>query len=86
MTSERLEDRPKKLIVEQLSLKAKPEEIGDTEDLRNEWTSDSVRILQFVVGLEEKFEITLEDADFTIENFRTVSRIAAVVRSKKPDV
>ena len=85
METTRIEDRLKSLIVEQLFLKAKPEDIGDEDDLSKEWSFDSVKTMQLVVGLEEVFGVTFEDTEFKTENFRTVKRIAEVVRLKKPD-
>jgi acyl carrier protein len=85
MSANRIEDQLKALIIAQLFLKAKPEDIKDTDDLLKKWEIDSVKIMQLVVGLEEVFGITLEDTEFTKENFRTVKNIAEVVRAKKPD-
>ncbi|MCY3018975.1 MAG: acyl carrier protein [Planctomycetota bacterium] len=82
---ERVEDRLKAMIVERLMLKAKPEDIGDEDDLIKKWNVESVQLMEIVIGLEEVFGIQLGDDEFSIKKFRTVTNIAAVVREKKPD-
>lgn len=82
---ERVEDKLKAMIVERLMLKAKPEEIGDEDDLIKKWEVDSVRLMEIVIGLEEVFGIQLGDDEFSIKKFRTVKNITEVVREKKPD-
>ena len=86
MADERVEDRLKGMIVERLMLKAKPEELGDEDDLIKKWAVESVQLMEIVIGLEELFGIQLGDDEFSIKKFRTVKNIAEVVREKKPDV
>jgi acyl carrier protein len=83
--ADRVEDRLKGMIVERLMLKAKPEEIGDEDDLIKKWNVESVQLMEIVIGLEELFGIALGDDEFSVKKFRTVTNIAAVVREKKPD-
>lgn len=81
----RLEDRLKAFIVERLFLKAKPEEIGDEDDLFARWGISSPHVLEIVVGLEEVFGVTFGDDDFNMKKFQTIHRIADAVRTQKPD-
>ena len=81
MTDE-VEKAIKDLIVERCFLNIAPEEIGDEDELMEAVGLDSVQILEVVVGLEEKFGVTFEDADFDLDNFRNVAAIARYVRSK----
>ena len=83
--ADRVEDRLKGMIVERLMLKAKPEEIGDEDDLIKKWNVESVQLMEIVIGLEELFGIALGDDEFSVKKFRTVTNIAAVVREKKTD-
>ncbi len=85
MSTERIEEKLKVLIVDQLFLKIKPVEIEDNDDLEKKWKLSSIEIMQLVVGLEEVFGIELGDNEFSKEKFRTVKKIAEVVRAKKPD-
>ena len=85
MANERVEDRLKSMIVDRLMLKAKPEEIGDEDDLIKKWGVESVQLMEIVIGLEEVFGIQLGDDEFSIKKFRTVRNIGEVVREKKPE-
>jgi acyl carrier protein len=80
----RVEDRLKTMIVDRLMLKAKPEDIGDEDDLIKKWGVESVQLMEIVIGLEEVFGIQLGDDEFSIKKFRTVKNIAEVVKEKKP--
>jgi acyl carrier protein len=77
-----VERRIKEMIVERCFLGIAPEGIGDQDDLMESVGLDSIQVLEVVVGLEEDFGIAFEDADFDIENFRSVSAIADFVRSR----
>ena len=72
----------KQLLVERLFLDAKPEEIGDDENLIDRFGIDSVRIFEVVVGLEETFEVNFADEEFSIDRFSTARRIAEAVEAK----
>ena len=82
MSEESVEVRLKAMIVDRLMLNAKPEEIGDEDDLIKKWEVDSIRLMEIVIGLEEVFGVQLGDDEFSIKKFRTVKNIAAVVREK----
>ena len=84
MADARVEDRLKTMIVDRLMLKAKPEDIGDEDDLIKKWGVESVQLMEIVIGLEEVFGIQLCDDEFSIKKFRTVKNIGEVVREKKP--
>ena len=81
--AEDLEKRIKEMIVERCFLTISPDEIETDASLMEAVGLDSVQILEVVVGLEETFGVTFEDADFDIENFSTVSAIAKYVRDRK---
>jgi acyl carrier protein len=72
----------KEMIVERCFLDIAPEDIADEEDLMESVGLDSVQILEVVVGLEDVFGVTFEDADFDLDNFRTVEAISDYVRTK----
>ena len=44
---------------------------------------DSVNLFEIVVGLEEVFDVSLEDADFSLETFSTVNNIADYILQKR---
>ena len=45
---------------------------------------DSLSLLRIVVFLEERFGITMGDADLLPENFATVNAICAYLRAREP--
>lgn len=83
--SEAAELKPqiKQMIVERLFLEVEPEQISDEENLMEEYDIDSVNLFEIVVGLEEVFDVSLEDADFSLETFSTVNNIADYILQKR---
>ncbi|MBM4031970.1 MAG: acyl carrier protein [Planctomycetes bacterium] len=79
-----IEDRLKAMIVERLFLKVSPSEIADDDILMQKFEIDSVRLFEIVIGLEEVFDISLEDDEFSIERFESVKAISDLVRTKLP--
>ncbi len=79
---ERIEDRLKELIVERLFLKIEPSEIGDEDNLAEDHGIDSLQVLEVIVGLEEEYDVSLEDEDFDAEMLQTIKSIADFVREK----
>jgi acyl carrier protein len=77
-----VDSQVKEMIVERCFLSIAPGDIGDDADLMDEVGLDSIQILEVVVGLEETFGVSFEDADFDIENFRSVRAIAGFVRDR----
>lgn len=77
-----VEDALKEMIVERLFLSIEPAAIGSEDNLMESFEIDSVRLLEIVVGLEEIFDISLEDDEFSIERFESVKAIADLVREK----
>ena len=82
--SARIEDQLKAMIVERLMLDAKPDAIGDEDDLIKKWNVESVQLMEIVIGLEELFGIQFGEDEFSIKKFRTVKNMTAAVREKKP--
>lgn len=74
--------RLKKMIVERLFLPVQPIEIADDALLMETYDIDSVALFELVVGLEEEFGISLEDADFQVSAFQSVNSMAAFVAQK----
>lgn len=78
-----LKQQIKDMIVERLFLNVEPGEIPDEGNLMELYGIDSVNLFEIVVGLEEDFGISLEDADFSTETFSTVDNIAGYVAQKR---
>ena len=73
----------KNMIVERLFLNVSAGDIQDDENLMDEYSIDSVNLFEIIVGLEDEFEIVLEEDDFNVETFSTVSNIAEFVEKKR---
>jgi acyl carrier protein len=82
-TAPELNQQIKAMIVERLFLDVEPGDIPDDANLMDRYHIDSVNLFEIVVGLEEEFGLTLEDADFSTETFATVDNIAAFVVRKR---
>ena len=74
--------RLKKMIVERLFLPVSPTDIADGAPLMETYDIDSVALFELVVGLEDEFGISLEDADFQISAFQSVDAMADFVSKK----
>lgn len=44
---------------------------------------DSMAIMQLLLHIEDNFQVALEPADLSRENFKTVTKIAALIESKR---
>ena len=77
-----IEARLKKMIVERLFMKVAPEDIEEDKSLIDTYGVDSVSLLELVVGIEEEFGVSVEDDDFDVQHFETVTALAAFVREK----
>jgi len=74
-----IESRLKKMIVERLYLKVEPESIENNASLMQTYGVDSVSLLELVVGLEDEFDIEIDDDEFDVENFATVTALREFV-------
>ncbi|MFP4248630.1 MAG: acyl carrier protein [Armatimonadota bacterium] len=83
MSDQQLKQQIKDMIVERLFLDADPNEIEDDENLMENYEIDSVNLFELVVGLEEEFEISFEDEDFSVDLFATVNNLAEYVEQKR---
>jgi len=83
MADDRLKQQLKEMIVERLFLDVDPAQIGDDENLMESYEIDSVNLFEIVVGMEEQFEISFEDDDFSVDLFATVSSLADFVAHKR---
>ncbi len=82
MSEERMEDQLKEMIVERLFMRIAPEEIEEDKSLIDHYGVDSVSLLELVVGIEEVFGVAIEDEEFSVANFETVSALATFIRGK----
>jgi len=57
-------------------------EINSNSDLFESGAIDSMGIIELVVFLEEKFDVSLDAAQMTADNFRTLTAILALVECR----
>jgi len=57
---------------------------GDDVSFLEEGIVDSMNVLELVMLVEEEFKVTVDDMDIVPDNFDSISRLAAYVRSKSP--
>lgn len=74
--------RLKKMIVERLFLPVSPGEIADDAPLMETYGIDSVALFELVVGLEDEFDISLEDTEFQISTFQSINSMADFISKK----
>jgi acyl carrier protein len=79
-----LKNRIKKMLVENLMLQLKPEEIGDDQPLFGPGSIglDSVDALQLVVALDKNYGLKIPDPAAAKEVLQSVNTIAAAVQGK----
>ncbi len=73
---------PKLLQIIQDEILGCPEPLTPDSDLF-EAGLDSMAIMQLLLHIEEQFQINLEPADLSRENFRTATKIAVLITSKR---
>ena len=73
----------KAVLVETLDLEDRADSLdADTPLLGSLPELDSMAVLELVLALEQRFEITIEGEDVTAEVFETLSSLAAFVEDK----
>ncbi len=80
---EDLKTRVKIMIVERLFLDVTAGEIGDRTPLMETYGVDSVALFELALGLEDEFGVSMDDVDFDINTFRTVTSIAEFVHERQ---
>jgi acyl carrier protein len=83
MNIEEIKPRLKEMIVERLTLDIAPDEIKDDVPLfshENEGLDlDSVEALEIVVGIEQSFDVTVEEGDYKQE-FYSINTLSQFVK------
>ena len=82
MSDNKVQDQIKALIVEKVLVGVDPAEISNDSELVAELGLDSIQIIGLIGGLEEEFDIVLEDDDLDFELFSTINNLAKLVKGK----
>jgi acyl carrier protein len=56
-------------------------EVAPEDDLLGNGLVDSIGVMRIVQHVDARFGVRVQPADITLENFQTIARIAAYVRS-----
>lgn len=75
-----MKERIKKIIRTRLNFG--DVEIKDDISLRENLGIDSIDFLELVIGLEQEFNIKIEDTEIKKENFETIDKIAEFIGGK----
>ena len=80
---EEIEERLKKVILERASQPIQADEIHSDVALVGEGLGlDSVALLEVVVGVEEEFDIILDDSALTVEQFQALGTLARYIQAQ----
>ena len=82
MSDNKIQDQIKALIIEKVLVGVDPAEISNDSELVAELGLDSIQIIGLIGGLEEEFDIVLEDDDLDFELFSTINNLAKLVKGK----
>lgn len=78
---EAIEDRLREVLLARASQPIDPAEITpDVALLGGGLKLDSVALLEFIVGVEEAFDIILDDSQLTVEHFAALRTLAEYIR------
>ena len=77
-----MKDRIKSMMVDRLYLKMEPAEIANNKSLINDYGVDSLNLLELIVGIEEEFDLQIDDSEFRVSNFETVDALADFIQDK----
>jgi acyl carrier protein len=72
----------KALVIEVTQLKIAPEAISNTANLFNDCGLDSTSVVDLVVGLEQNFDISVDDDELDVKLFQDLSKLSEFVEAK----
>ena len=81
MTEVDVNGRLKEFIASEIMFEDSAAVIADDTPLLGK-VMDSLGLLQLVAFIEEEFDVTIEDSEVTVENFRTLADIERLVSEK----
>ena len=72
----------KDLVIEVIQLKIAPEAISDTANLFDDCGLDSTSIVDLVVGMEQNFDISIDDDELDVKLFQDLSKLTEFIETK----
>ena len=82
MAEPKIQDQIKRLISNEVLVGVNVNEIGNDDSLISDFHLDSIQMIALITGLENEFNLLLEDDDLDLENLSTVNRLAAFFETK----
>lgn len=82
MPDNTIEDRIKMVLTREAMVHKKPEEISNVASLIGNMGLDSIQIVELITGLEDEFDISMEDEELSLELFENVNSLAKFIRRK----
>lgn len=81
MTSEEsLKNRIRRILIDSLELKLQADEIEDSTNFDDVFGLDSVAVIEFVIALEEEFQITIAPEYLDSKNLKNLDRLSAYIK------
>jgi len=77
MTEQKIYERIVEIIQES---RGKEFQVSQTLSLKDDLKADSVDLMEFIINLEEAFDIEIPDED--MDNFKTISDVVAYIHEK----
>ena len=65
----------KAILIETLNLNIEPEELDGNESLYFGLGLDSLSVITFIVAIEKKFNVMIEDEDINFDNLENINLI-----------
>lgn len=75
----KVEEKLKEILVNSVYVETPMDEIGRDDSLRDVLGVDSIGFVELKEQIESSFSVTIEDDEFTPENFRTIATIEALI-------
>jgi len=75
-------DRMKMVLAREAMLEVKPQDMDDDAAFIEEYGMDSIQVLQFIIGLEEEFGISLEDDELDLEVLHSIRSVTEHIMAK----
>lgn len=75
-----IESTVTRILIEQLGLEIDASEIKSDASLLDDVGLDSVALIRFAMGLENEFDIEIDDDDLVLDNFETTGRVVSYVQ------
>ena len=68
------------ILVEQLGLEIAAADIRSDASLLDDVGLDSVALIRLAMGVEDAFDVEIDDEDLVLDNFETTGRIARYIQ------